>query len=445
LPPSATPVGLSDLAASLAAVRSARAADAFATDLAAMTGSPSLQLTASGRAAFFLILEACKRQRPGRDEVALPAYTCPVLAYAAQAAGLRVRLVDMEPQTLDYDRAALDRAIGPQTLAVVSVHPLGLPRPLDDVRARAHAAGAFFVDDAAQAFGAKLTLPPKPDLSEEPDSSIRSQTGDSLSADRSLSHSAFSIQNSSFLGALGDAGLLSFGPGKALSTGGGGAALFNDPALAAAAAEIIAAWPRPRAATQLLAWARMAALAVAFHPRGWWWVARLGLNAAGDDPRTWHFVRRPLSAPAAALGARLLPRLAGWNAQRRAHAQHLLANLPAAAGLTPIAPMAGAPPIYVRLPLLARDHAQREELVARLRRAGIGAGRLYGQTLADILRRLPSSGSTAARLQAAGAAADFPGATEIAQRLLTLPTHPYVQEKDLEVMLSVLHTAVDGY
>ena len=88
LPPSATPVRWSDLAASLAAVRSAGAAAAFAANLKAMTGSPSVQLTASGRAAFFLILEACKRQRPGRDEVVLPAYTCPVLAYAARAAGL---------------------------------------------------------------------------------------------------------------------------------------------------------------------------------------------------------------------------------------------------------------------------------------------------------------------------------------------------------------------
>ncbi len=108
--------------------------------------------------------------------------------------------------------------------------------------------------------------------------------------------------------------------------------------------------------------------------------------------------------------------------------------------MTPIAPLAGAPPIYVRLPLLARDQAQREELVARLRRAGIGAGRLYGQTLAEILRRpFP-----AARPGPGGVnlGDDFPGATEIAQRLLTLPTHPTVQEEDIETMLSVLRTAI---
>ena len=396
LPPSATPHTLSDLAVSLAAAARGGAEAALTRDLAARTGCPSVHLTASGRAAFFLILEAGKRLRPDRREVALPAYTCPVLAHAAHMAGLRVRLVDMDPQTLDYDRAALEHAIGPQTLAVVSVHPLGLPRPLDDVRARAHAAGAFLVDDAAQAFGARGPEP------------------------------------ATCTGAQGDAGLFSFGPGKPLSIGGGGAALFNDASLAAAAAQIFAAWPRPRLASQLLAWARLAALAVAFHPRGWWWVARLGLDAAGDDPRTWQFARQPLNAPAAALGQRLLPQLAGWNAQRRANGQRLLADLPAQAGLTPIAAAAGSQPIYLRLPLLARSPAQRAELIARLRRAGIGAGRLYGHTLAEILRRpFPAAlpGPTAVNL-----GDDFPGATEIAQRLLTLPTHPYVQENDLALM-----------
>ncbi|MBK7200774.1 DegT/DnrJ/EryC1/StrS family aminotransferase [Candidatus Amarolinea dominans] len=106
LPPSATPHTAADLAASLAAAARTGAEAAFARDLTALTGCPSVHLTASGRAAFFLILEAGKRLRPDRREVVLPAYTCPVLAYAAHAAGLRVRLVDMEPQTLDYDRAA---------------------------------------------------------------------------------------------------------------------------------------------------------------------------------------------------------------------------------------------------------------------------------------------------------------------------------------------------
>lgn len=403
VPPSATPHTLFDLAASLTAVARTGAEAALARNLAARTGCPSVHLTASGRAAFFLILTACRALRPERREVTLPAYTCPVLANAASAAGLHVRLVDMDPLTLDYDRAALARAIGPQTLAVVSAHLLGLPRPLHDLHACAQAAGAFLVDDAAQALGAR------------------------------------SPESAACTGAQGDAGLYSFGPGKPLSAGGGGAALFSHPALAMAAAEIFAAWPAPRLAARLLAWGRMAGLAAAFHPRGWWGVMRLGLDAAGDDPRTWAFARQRLSAPAAALADRLLPRLDGWNSQRRGHAQRLLADLPAQVGLTPIAAAAGSQPIYLRLPLLARNQAQRAELIARLRRAGIGAGRLYGHTLAEILR-----GPLRAGLPGPGAVNlddDFPGATEIAQRLLTLPTHPYVQERDIEAMLAVLGAA----
>ena len=76
---------------------------------------------ASGRAAFFLILEACKRQRPGRDEVVLPAYTCPVLAYAARAAGLRVRLV-LGERGFEVARA------GVEPVVVIRAHTAALLR-----------------------------------------------------------------------------------------------------------------------------------------------------------------------------------------------------------------------------------------------------------------------------------------------------------------------------
>ena len=99
-----------DLAASLAAAARTGAEAAFARDLTALTGCPSVHLTASGRAAFFLILEAGKRLRPDRCEVVLPAYTCPVLAYATCAAGLRVRLVD-DAELTPFQAAVLAGAV----------------------------------------------------------------------------------------------------------------------------------------------------------------------------------------------------------------------------------------------------------------------------------------------------------------------------------------------
>lgn len=410
LPPSATPAGWADLATALTAPGSAP--PRFAADLTQWLAAsiPYVALTGSGRSAFWLILAACQRLAPSRQIVILPAYTCPVLAAAVQAAGLQTRLVDVEPLTFDYDRIALARALDAQTLAVVGVHPLGLPRPLQDVCAAAQAAGAFYVDDAAQALGARLTPPqlPQPQAGAQP----------SLPA-----------------GTLGDAGLFSFGPGKPLGLGGGGAALFLDPALAAQARTLSTAWSSAHPAAEWRARARLLALTAAFHPRGWWWAVRLGLDAVGDDAHTWRVHQHPLSRTAAALGRRLLPRLDGWNRQRADHARHLLAALPAAAGLTPIEPLAGAQAIYLRLPLLARNAAQRDDLWRRLRRAGIGAGRFYRQTLAQAL---PAAGW---RLAQPAVPADFAGANELASRLLTLPTHPYVQARELERMLRTLNDA----
>jgi dTDP-4-amino-4,6-dideoxygalactose transaminase len=83
-----------------------------------------------------------------------------------------------------------------------------------------------------------------------------------------------------------------------------------------------------------------------------------------------------------------------------------------------------AEPIYLRLPLLAENEAQREQLFSRMWAAGIGAGRLYEKTLPEIF--------------APGTSANFPGAQAFARRLLTLPTHYHVSENDVEIMEEIL-------
>ncbi|WP_423226483.1 hypothetical protein [Candidatus Amarolinea aalborgensis] len=60
-----------------------------------------------------------------------------------------------------------------------------------------------------------------------------------------------------------------------------------------------------------------------FHPRGWWWVA-VGLNAAGDDPRTWHFARQPLKRLRLRY-ERAAPAAGRLEHAARAAPQHLLA------------------------------------------------------------------------------------------------------------------------
>ena len=104
-----------------------------------------------------LLLRAlARRAGPGRDEVAIPSYTCYTVAAAVVLAGLRPRVVDIAPETLDFSAAALDAVDFSRVLAIVPTNLFGLPSNLPALAARARAHGAFLIDDAAQAFGAAI-------------------------------------------------------------------------------------------------------------------------------------------------------------------------------------------------------------------------------------------------------------------------------------------------
>ena len=129
----------------------------------------------------------------GRDAVALPAYCCPDVVTAAVGAGARVRLYDVDPATLGPDWPTLEAVLGAGDVgAVVAVHQYGIPVNVARIGRLAGAAGALVIDDAAQGFGGSIGGRP--------------------------------------LGALGSLGVLSFGRGKGITGGGGGALLANDEA-----------------------------------------------------------------------------------------------------------------------------------------------------------------------------------------------------------------------
>ena len=56
--------------------------------------------------------------------------------------GLAPRYVDISPYTLSYNTAELSTCISERTLAVVCVHPFGMPQPIAPADRLAHDAGA---------------------------------------------------------------------------------------------------------------------------------------------------------------------------------------------------------------------------------------------------------------------------------------------------------------
>jgi dTDP-4-amino-4,6-dideoxygalactose transaminase len=86
--------------------------------------------------------------------------TSPFSFFATPEAILRVgatpRFVDIDPETLMLSPEATERALGPRTKAILPVHLYGHAASVDQLASIAERAGLVLVEDAAQAFGAKL-------------------------------------------------------------------------------------------------------------------------------------------------------------------------------------------------------------------------------------------------------------------------------------------------
>ncbi|MFQ5691554.1 MAG: DegT/DnrJ/EryC1/StrS family aminotransferase [Nitrospinota bacterium] len=108
----------------------------------------------SGTAALALSLRALG-VGPG-DHVVVPAFTFIATAAAVRQAGARPVFADVHPETLNLEAGQLERALTPETKAVVPVHLFGLPADMPAIRAVAQARGLRVVEDAAQAHGAEV-------------------------------------------------------------------------------------------------------------------------------------------------------------------------------------------------------------------------------------------------------------------------------------------------
>jgi dTDP-4-amino-4,6-dideoxygalactose transaminase len=91
---------------------------------------------------------------PG-DSVALPANTFVATAEAVRMIGAKVVLVDVDLATLQMSPAELG-SLPSSVRAVVPVHLYGYPAPIDRIVDLATNRGLIVIEDAAQAFGAKV-------------------------------------------------------------------------------------------------------------------------------------------------------------------------------------------------------------------------------------------------------------------------------------------------
>jgi hypothetical protein len=163
---------------------------------------------------------------------------------------------------------------------------------------------------------------------------------------------------------------------------------------------------------------------LATHPSGWWFIVRTPLNPtdAGMDAEDLPPIKiHGLSATQAGIGLSVLRRIDQIQAGRRHNAQRLMDQLVEFdfVNVPVIAP--DAEPVFLRLPIVVDGEERTDELFDLLSKKGIGVSRSYWRSLPDLFSGVLLSDEQ-----------DFPGATRLARCLLTLPTHAYLREGDIE-------------
>jgi dTDP-4-amino-4,6-dideoxy-D-glucose/dTDP-4-amino-2,4-dideoxy-beta-L-xylose transaminase len=144
-------------------------ADAFEDALRRVVGNPHLAVVNSGTSALHLAMRLAADPGPDaeprpawRDEVLTTPLTFEAASFAALANGLRLRWVDVDPDTCNIDLADLAGKISPTTAAVSLVHWAGYPVDLDrldqilDEAAAANGHRPLVIEDCAHAWGTTL-------------------------------------------------------------------------------------------------------------------------------------------------------------------------------------------------------------------------------------------------------------------------------------------------
>ncbi|GKS75101.1 DegT/DnrJ/EryC1/StrS family aminotransferase [Acidovorax sp. SUPP950] len=377
--------------------------------LARFLGVPAVQVECSGTAALVVALTALRTLAPDRDEVVVPAYTCPLVAMAVAHCGLKLRLCDLGPGTLDLDLAELDPLCGHRTLAVLPTHLAGRVVDTANVRSLARAAGAWVIEDAAQALGARVA--------------------------------------GASVGAGSDLAFFSLAVGKGLTLFEGGALIAADPQLRTACLHASRStvprrifWELRRSA-ELLAYAalyRPATLPMAYGAPLRRALARGDrVGAAGDDfsPRIpLHRVGRWRQA----VGVRALARLPDWLAAAQARAAPRVARLRGIAGLQVLedsVAAGGAQGTWPTLLVLLPHAAAREAALKSLWGAGLGVG-------VPFVHVLPDYGRYAHLVSAEDRAAGLPQARRFATQVLSISNSPWLDDAGFERVCATLAQAV---
>lgn len=363
-------------------------------------GVEYVQTECSGTAALVVALTAMHRLT-GRRAVVVPAYTCPLVALAVAHCGLELRPCDLAPGSIDMDAARLASLCDADTLAIVPTHLGGRVADVDAALARAREVGAFVVEDAAQALGAR-------------------RQGRAVGLD-------------------GDAGFFSLAVGKGLTTFEGGLLVARDEALrrefertAREVAPRRLGWELKRS-LQLLgyhAFYRPSLLGLVYGAP----LRRALRNddpvvAVGDDFDA-DIPLHTLGRWRQSVGVHAFARLPAFLVACEAQAQRRNARLARIDGVRIVGDAPGGRGVWPFFLLRLPDEATRDRALRELWGAGLGVSRLFIHALPDYRYLQPFVGEH-----------EVPNARAFAASTLTVSNSPWLDDAAFERICTVVEAA----
>jgi len=399
LAPAGAPIQTDDLRRwATAAWAATDPSEALRVAVQARFGVRHCATASTGRAGMTLLLRALRRKAPaGSNEVVLPTYTCYSVAASVVKAGFRVRLVDINPDTLDYDASQLAATDFTRVFAIVATNLYGLPNDLPALSSIARKHSVSLVDDAAQAMGATVGGRP--------------------------------------CGTWGDVGLFSLDKGKNVSAIDGGLLVTDSDDVARALELEMRALPQPTIVESGVNVMKAFAYFALLRPWLYGIPARIPQLGLGRTVFSTDFALHSSDPRLMALGLVMFNRLDQFTQARVSNASALLEGLRECRGISTVSPISGCAPAYLRLPILCASAGARQSVLGALTAAGIGATASYPEALADVPEL---------HEHLANPFVDARGGRSVATRIVTLPTHPFVTSADASRIVATVRKATSS-
>jgi dTDP-4-amino-4,6-dideoxygalactose transaminase len=319
----------------------------------------------------------------GRDEVIIPSYTCFSVPSSIRKAGLKVRVCDIDPATLDYDYDKLNHIDFSKVLCISSSNLYGLPNDMSRLEQLATENDIFLIDDAAQSMGA--------------------------------------LFNGKYSGTFGIAGIFSLDKGKVITSMNGGIIITNSDELALRIETEQRQLQQPPAVSVLAEMVKMLVYSTFLRPHLYWIPARMPFLNLGATFYTERYPVAGYKEPLSGLALQLLKKLDSINDIRISNGTYYAAALQDSAGIRIVNSPENARPIYLRFPILISNAEKRELVLKQMAQRRLGATQSYPSSVGDI---------DAAGFEAQLTEDCLAGGRTVAAQIVTLPTHAYVNAAD---------------